>query len=824
MLTWAMAALALFATLWLLARHSLSLTAWAGVLVALDVALAWAGMPGWLFWLGLLAIGALFVCFGVAQVRRQWVSQPVMTAIARALPPMSETERAAIEAGTVGWEGELMRGAPDWSRLFALDAPSLREDEQAFLEGPVEELCRMLDDWRINESLRDLPPEVWAFLKQHRFFGMVIPKEWGGHGFSAHAHSRVLQMIASRSAAAAVTVMVPNSLGPAELLLNYGTDEQKQRYLPGLASGDEIPCFALTGPFNGSDAGAMPDVGIVCKGEFEGREVLGLRLNWAKRYITLAPVATVLGLAFRVQDPDGLLGGEKEPGITCALIPVDTPGVRIGRRHDPLGIAFMNGPTWGEDVFIPLDWVIGGPAMVGQGWRMLIERLGVGRGISLPSLSVAAGKHAADLSGAYARLRRQFHLPIGRFEGVQEALARIGGMTWMMDAAERLTLSMLDAGERPAVVTAMVKRYLTEGMRQVVNDAMDVHGGRGICMGPSNYLGRLYQSLPVAITVEGANILTRSLMVFGQGVMRGHPFLLEEIEAAAEGDLDRFDAALTGHLAHSAANGARALLYGLTLGLAAPAPAQGQGSEVRHYRQIARLSAALAIMADLAMGALGGAFKRKEFLSGRFADALAHLFMASAALKRHADEGRPAEDAVWLDWVCAHCLHEAEAALDGVIRNFPVRPLAWLMRALALPLGRRCAPPSDRLRHELAMRLLEPSASRERLVAGIDRNEDPNDPTGRVRHAWRLALEADPVERRLAKAGHRCPLDADYAQWVAAMREEGLLDAKEARLLLRARKALEAAIAVDDFAPSTFARRGGSGGRRASRRVQRKAS
>ncbi len=810
-------ALSLVVVLWLLARGGLSLPAWTGVLIGLDVALLWAGMPGWLFLAGLLAIGALFVFFGVDQVRRQWISRPAMEVIARSLPPMSETERSAIESGTVGWEGELMRGAPDFSRLLALDAPALSEEEQAFLDGPVEDLCRMLDDWRINETLRDLPPEVWAFLKEHRFFGLVIPKEWGGHGFSAHAHSRVLQKIASRSAAAAVTVMVPNSLGPAELLLNYGTDEQKQRYLPGLASGDEIPCFALTGPFNGSDAGAMPDVGIVCKGEFEGREVLGLRLNWAKRYITLAPVATVLGLAFRVKDPDHLLGEADEPGITCALIPANTPGVKIGRRHDPLGIAFKNGPVWGEDVFIPLDWVIGGPEMVGQGWRMLIERLGVGRGISLPSLSVAAGKHAADMSGAYARLRRQFHAPIGRFEGVQEALARIGGMTWMMDAAERLTLSMLDSGERPSVATAMVKRYLTEGMRQVVNDAMDVHGGRGICMGPSNYLGRLYQSLPVAITVEGANILTRSLMVFGQGVMRGHPFLLEEIEAAGAGDLDRFDAALRGHLAHSAANAARALLYGATMGRAAPAPAGATPLETGHYQQIARLSAAMAIMADVTLAVLGGAFKRKEFLSGRFADALAHLFMASAALKRYADEGRDPEDAAWLDWVCAHCLHEAEAALDGVIRNFPMRPAAWLMRALALPLGRRCAQPSDRLRRDLALRLLEPSASRERLVDGIDRNEDPNDPTGRVRHAWRLALEAEPIERRLAREGRRFQPEEDYAQRVAAMREEGLVDAKEARLLLRARKALEVAIAVDDFAPSTFARRGRSvsrGGRR----------
>lgn len=794
----------------LLARAQLSCRMWLGVLVGAIVVLAWAGMSLLMvILLSLLVLGGWLV-LGREALRRRWLSRPLFVRIRQMLPPMSETERQALQAGTTWWEGELFRGSPDWRKLHEVPAPVLRDDERAFLEGPVEELCAMLDDWKISDELRDLPDEVWNYLKQHRFFGLIIPKRYGGLEFSAHAHSLVLQRIASRSAAAAVTVMVPNSLGPAELLLAYGTEQQKNHYLPRLASGEEIPCFALTSPVAGSDAGGITDYGIVCEREFEGERTLGLLLNWEKRYITLGPVATVLGLAFKVFDPDHLLGEREELGITCALIPTSTPGVTIGRRHDPLNIAFLNGPNSGHDVFIPMDWIIGGQDMIGHGWRMLVERLSVGRGISLPSLSVAAGKHAALTCGLYARIRKQFHQPIGRFEGVQEALARIGGMTYMMDAAERLTTSALDQGERPAVVTAMVKRYLTESMRQVVNDAMDVHGGRGICMGPSNYLGRLYQSLPVAITVEGANILTRSFMIFGQGSVRCHPYLLEEMEAVSLPDeaagLERFDRALLGHLAYTTRNAARSFVYALSAAWLSPAPADA-GRGVYYYRQLARFSACLAILADLALLSLGGALKRKEFLAGRFADVMASLYMASSSLKRYRDEGMPDADWPLVRWSCEYALYEAQQALDGILNNFQGRPLAWIGRLLVFPLGRPFRPPSDQLTHEVAQLLLEHGDAWERLISGVFRCREPEDIVGRLEHALEMTLKAEPIERRLKEQGLRFRGDCSYQRWIADLGEQGFLDESEVQLLGQAYRAMRRAIDVDDFAPDAFIRK-----------------
>ncbi|HXH64478.1 MAG TPA: acyl-CoA dehydrogenase, partial [Mariprofundaceae bacterium] len=614
----------------------------AGTAVALAVLAATGLMHGFSLILAVLLYLLAAMPLLWATFRRQWISQPVMQAIGKALPPMSDTERAAIEAGTVGWEAELFRGGPDWQKLLAVPAPSLSDEEQAFLDGPVETLCGMLDDWEITHEHNDLPPAVWDFIKAKGFFGMIIPKAYGGLEFSAYAHSQVVMKVASRSVTAAVTVMVPNSLGPAELLMAYGTEAQKGHYLPRLAKGEEVPCFALTGPLAGSDASAMPDTGIVCKGEYEGRQVLGFRVNWDKRYITLGPVATLLGLAFHAYDPEHLLGDVEDLGITCALIPPDTPGIEIGRRHNPLNAAFQNGPNSGRDVFVPMDWLIGGQEQIGKGWRMLVERLSVGRGISLPALSTGGGKMASLATGAYARVRRQFHLPIGRFEGVEAALARIGGLTYLMDAARCLTLAALDAGERPSVITAMVKYYLTESMRQAINDAMDVHGGRGICLGPSNYLGRTYQTIPVAITVEGANILTRSLMIFGQGAMRCHPFLLDEMAAARQSDVNRFDALLLDHAGHAVRNGARAVVYALAGRWLAPSPAKGP--EAVYYRALSRFSAAFAVLADMAFMTLGGQLKRKELLSGRFADALGYMYLCSALLKRHADNGRPEDD------------------------------------------------------------------------------------------------------------------------------------------------------------------------------------
>jgi acyl-CoA dehydrogenase len=784
----------------LLAKSRWGYRPWlAGLAVALVVLTAVGLLHGiaavllWLLYL-LLAVPLLWTPF-----RRQWISRPVMQAIEKALPSMSDTEKAAIEAGTVGWEAELFRGRPDWSRLLAFSAPTLSDEEQAFLDGPVEALCSMLDDWDITHERNDLPPEVWAFIKAHGFFGMIIPKAYGGLEFSAYAHSQVVMKVASRSVTAAVTVMVPNSLGPAELLLAYGTDAQKQHYLPRLAKGEEVPCFALTGPLAGSDASAMPDVGIVCKGEFEGRQVLGFRVNWDKRYITLGPVATLLGLAFHAHDPDHLLGEVEDLGITCALIPPHTPGIEIGRRHNPLNSAFQNGPNHGRDVFIPMDWLIGGQEQIGKGWRMLVERLSVGRGISLPALSTGGGKLASLATGAYARVRRQFHLPIGRFEGVEEALARIGGLTYVMDGGRRLTVASLDAGERPSVITAMVKYYLTESMRQVINDAMDVHGGRGICLGPSNYLGRTYQTIPVAITVEGANILTRSLMIFGQGAMRCHPYLLDEMAAARQGDVVRFDALLLDHTGYAVRNGARALVYALAGRWLAPSPFKGE--EGAYYRALSRFSAAFAVLADMAFLLLGGQLKRKEKLSGRFADALGYMYLCSSVLKRYADDGRPEADLPLLHWSCRYCLHRIEEALAGILRNFPLRLPAMLMRILLFPLGRRWHTPSDQLGHQVAELLLSPSEARDRLTAGVFRPDDPADIIGRLEHALQLAMQAEVVEARLRREGIRAGTQMPHDAWLQTLEREGHITADERRLLNDFRVAALQVIQVDDFAP-----------------------
>ncbi len=798
---WILFAGIVFGLIYILATVSLPFMVWLGILVIADMILMSVGMAVWAGIILMAIFALLFVFLGVPDIRRKWVSQPLLSYIRKALPPMSQTERDAVEAGTVWWDAELFRGKPDWSKLLSAPKPSLNDDEQAFIDGPTEQLCAMMDDWQINHKLRDLSPETWKFLKDKGFFGMIIPKSYGGLEFSAYAHSCVIQKVASRSGAAAVTVMVPNSLGPAELLLAYGTEEQKNHYLPRLARGIDIPCFALTGPFAGSDAGAIPDTGMVCEGEFEGRTIVGLRLNWEKRYITLGPVATVLGLAFHVYDPDHLLGEQEDLGITCALIPTDTPGIEIGRRHDPLNIAFMNGPNWGKDVFIPMDWIIGGEPMIGKGWRMLVERLSIGRGISLPSLSTAAGKLASDATGTYARLRKQFHMPVGRFEGVQEAMARIGGLTYMMDATERLTTTALDQGEKPAVLTAIVKRYLTESMRQVVNDAMDVHGGRGICLGPANYLGRTYQAIPVAITVEGANILTRSMMVFGQGSIRCHPYLQEEIEAASmepsAASLERFDKALMSHMGYTLGNAARAFVYSVTGSRLAPSPVSGPTAV--YYRQVARFSAGMSAMADVSLLLLGGALKRKESISGRFADTLGYLYLCSAILKRHEDDGRPAEALPLVAWGCEYALYQVQEALDGILCNFPNRLAAVKMRAWVLPWGRRLTLPSDQLDHAVAELLMQPSGVRQQLVAGIYRNDDADDILGCLHQALQLTLQAEPIEARLKKDGQLWKPNEAYSDWLARMQAEEYLSGEERELLRKTKDAVCKAIAVDDF-------------------------
>ncbi|MDJ0778275.1 MAG: acyl-CoA dehydrogenase [Gammaproteobacteria bacterium] len=755
---------------------------------------------GLFFWILLLVPAILF---GVDQIRREFLSEPLLRRISRVLPQMSETERAAIEAGNVWWEAELFRGSPDWRKLQEYSMPKLSEEEQAFIDGPVEELCAMIDDWDITHRRMDLPPEVWDYMKQHRFFGMIIPRQYGGLEFSAHAHSCVVTKLSARSISAGVTVMVPNSLGPAELLLHYGTDEQKDHYLPRLADGREIPCFALTGPDAGSDASAIPDTGVVCKGQFDGREVLGLRLNWEKRYITLGPVATVLGLAFRALDPDGLLGDEEDLGITCALIPVDTPGITIGRRHFPLNAAFQNGPNSGKDVFIPLEYVIGGQQNIGRGWRMLVESLSAGRGISLPAVGASAGKAAARTTGAYAHVRKQFNTSIGRFEGVEEALARIGGLTYMMEAGRLLTLAALDAGEKPSVVTAILKYYNTEWMRQVVNDAMDVHGGRGICMGPTNYLARAYQTLPVGITVEGANILTRSMIIFGQGAIRCHPFLVREMMAAGAADEDNalgeFDAALSGHAEYFVTNWCRAFIYGISGSHLAPAPYAGRIGA--YYRRLGQMSAAFAVTADLVLMILGGAFKRREKLSGRFADAMGYMYYASAALKKFETDGQPRGDLPLVEWSVKYSLYQVQMALDEILRNFPLKWLGVLVRHTIFPLGLSLRQPNDYLSHRVASLLIRPGEARDRLTDGLYISNDPEDITGCLEDALQKVVLAEPIERRLRHDRLAPAALESHEQWLQRLEHEGLISAEEAAIVTAARAATRRVIMVDDFAP-----------------------
>lgn len=795
-LTWTLTAT--LASVWAMAAFRVSVPVWTLGIGLAVTALAWPLEPwgnGHTLLAGIFLV--LAAVFNVPALRTRLVSRPVMALFKRALPPLSKTEKEALEAGTVWWDRELFSGQPHWHKLLAQPAATLTPAEQAFLDGPVETLCAMLNDWRITAEEKNLPPEVWHYLKKERFFGMVIPREHGGLGFSAQAHSAVVARIAGRSITAAVTVMVPNSLGPAELLRHYGTDEQRDHYLPRLADGREIPCFALTSPEAGSDAGAMPDVGRVCRQEFRGRkDTLGVRIDWNKRYITLGPVATLLGLAFRLEDPDGLLEPGQETGITLALIPTGTPGVVIGKRHNPLDIPFLNGPTQGHGVFIPLEWIIGGPARCGQGWRMLMDCLSEGRAISLPALSAGAAKTASRVVGNYARVRKQFGLPIGRFQGVEEVLGRMAGQTYLMEAARRLTAGAVDQGEKPSVISALTKYQMTERMRQVVNDAMDVVGGAGISLGPSNLLGRMYQSIPVGITVEGANILTRTLIVFGQGAVRAHPFLLRELQAVEADDATAFDDAFFGHVGFAVGNVARTLWLGLTGGRPFTAPVQGR--EGAHYRRLSHLSARFAMVADVALLTLGGSLKRRESLSGRMADLLSHLYLGSAVLKRFHDEGALEADRPLLDWAMAHHLHGAQESLHEFLANFPYRPVAWLLHLLAFPLGRHQAPPGDQLTALAAQRLLEPSRDRDRLTDGIHIPLDENEPLARLESAARFAVLAEPLEKRV-KAFARTANLPKGADPVQAALEAHILTSLEVHTLNRARTLASQVIQVDDF-------------------------
>jgi len=800
---WLIAFLVTIAVVWILAYQGAGAAVWIGVLVASLVTVTLAtGIPWYLstpLWVGATAAVLLL---GVPAIRQRYVTALLLRQFRKVIPPMSRTEREALEAGSVWWDAELFSGRPDWERLLATPPARLSERERAFLDGPVETLCEMLDDWRITHEEKDLPEEVWAFLRQHRFFGLILPEAYGGLGFSARAHSEVVMKLASRSIVAAVTVMVPNSLGPGKLLLHYGTRRQREHYLPRLARGEEIPCFALTGPDAGSDAGAIPDRGVVAWGEWQGQRVLGVRLNWEKRYITLGPVATLIGLAFRLHDPDHLLGEEEELGITLALVPRDTPGVTIGDRHVPLDIPFQNGPNWGRNVFLPMSQLIGEERYIGQGWRMLVESLSEGRGISLPALAVGAGKTCSRYTGAYAAVRRQFNLPIGRFEGVEEALARIAGLTYQMDAARRLTLSALDIGESPSVISAIIKYHLTERYRQLINDAMDVQGGSGIMLGPSNLIARAYQALPIAITVEGANILTRSMIIFGQGAMRCHPWILKEFAAAQNPDRARaladFDHAVFGHLGFLLGNIARSLFLGLTRGRLSSVPVKGR---TRHYfQQLNWMSAGFALAADTAMMTLGGALKRKERLSARLGDVLSEMYLTSAVLKRYRDDGEPDEDWPLVRWACETSFYRMQESLRLLIRNLPFRPLAWLLRVLLFPSGYPWTEPDDRVSHEAAQVLLRPSESRDRLTAGIFITRDETFRQGILEAAFEQAARVAPLEKTLREARRAGIVHArGYLEQAREALAEGLIREEELKELEKMRMLRRRVIAVDSF-------------------------
>jgi acyl-CoA dehydrogenase len=796
------------AVLWLAyTRRSLATATVTLAMLLVAYTVLGAAAPWWkiVLWLAFLPLALL----NITPLRVRFLTRPFLITYKRMLPPMSSTEREALEAGTVWWDGELFTGDPNWKKLLDAAPPQLSAEEQAFLDGPCDALCTMLDDWDITHRRADLPPAVWDFLKKKGFFAMIIPKKYGGLEFSAYAHSCVLAKVASRSSTAAATIAVPNSLGPAELLLHYGTEDQKDWYLPRLARGEEVPCFGLTAPRAGSDAASIPDTGIVCKGMWQGREVVGLKLNFNKRYITLAPIATVIGLAFRMFDPDKLLGGKADLGITCALIPRNTAGVTVGRRHFPLNVPFQNGPVEGKDVFVPLDAIIGGPKMAGQGWRMLVEQLSVGRCISLPSNATGGAKGAVYSTGAYARIRRQFNMPIGKFEGVESVIARMAGYTYIMDAGRSVTSGAIDGGEKPSVPSGILKYHVTELGRVVANDAMDVQGGKGICLGPKNYLGRGYQMVPIGITVEGANILTRSLIIFGQGAVRCHPWVLKEMEAARDPDKERgvaaFDQALMGHIGFTISNAVRSLIQALTLSRIVKSPVSGPTT--RYYEHINRFSASFAFATDVAMLSLGGYLKKKENLSARLGDVLSCMYLASMVLKHYENQGRQAADLPLVEYACRTLLYKAQEQLHSFLRNFPVRWLAVFMRLFIFPRGLTYSAPSDRLGRRVTELVMSPGESRERLCQGVYRTLEPTNHLGLVQEAMVLAIAAEPIEKRIrvegVKTGKVTALDLP-GQVREALAVGIITEAEAAQLREYDRKVMDI-VHVDDFDPHELA-------------------
>lgn len=751
--------------------------------------------PTWLF----VAYGVLAVVFNIKPIRRVVVTAPLMKLLdaLNFLPAISETERTAIEAGNVWVDAELFSGKPDLNRLAAESYPELTDEEQAFLNGPVEELCAMVDDWSVFVR-KGFTDEVWEYMREHRFFGLIIPEKYGGHEFSASAHSAIIAKLSSRCGPLATTVMVPNSLGPAELLMHYGTDEQKDHYLPRLATGEEMPCFALTEPTAGSDAGSMTAEGEVFKGD-DGE--LYIRLNFTKRYITLAAISTLIGLAFKLRDPENHLGKGEYPGITCALIPSDTDGIKLGRRHDPMGIPFYNCPIDGEDAVVSVDQIIGGPEQAGNGWRMLMESLGVGRGISLPAQSLGGAKVATRALGAYTAIRRQFGINIGRFEGIEEPMARIGGFTYLMEAARRYTCAGLDIGEKPSVVTAIAKYNFTELARKIINDAMDIQGGAGISRGPRNIFAHGYMSMPIAITVEGANILTRSLMIFGQGAIRCHPYAYDEIDALSRGDLKAFDDNFWKHVGHVGRNKARAILMSLSRGNIALSPVSGPAA--KYYKKLSWASASFAFLADIALGSYGGGLKIKEKISGRFADILSWMYLATATLRRYDAEGQNKEDQIFFEWSMQYAFAQIQEAFDAIYREIKVPGLSWLFRgpvALWSRMNRIGSMPSDKLGHKVAQAMQRRGEQRDRLTDGIYIPDDKEEALGRYEHAMKLLEEAEPVYKKIRVATKKKELPKTQPRFVIdEALEKDIITEEEAERIRKAENARVDVVQVDEF-------------------------
>ncbi len=768
------------------------------ILVGLVATTLFGGFSWWMGASAWVGTGLALAIFNHPDFRRKYFIDPVYKIFQKSIPSMSDTEREALEAGTVGWDGELFSGKPQWSQLTQGDKPKLTAEEIAFINGPLQEVCEMVDEWEVCEKTKDLPPHVWEYIKKEGFFSLIIPKEYGGKEFSAVAHSEIIAQLSSRSLVLSTTVSVPNSLGPAELLMHYGTKEQKEYYLPRLAKGEEIPCFALTGPTAGSDAGSIPDSGVVCKGTFQGKEIIGLKLNWDKRYITLAPVATILGLAFKMYDPDHLLGDQEELGITCALIPTSTKGITIGNRHLPCDIPFMNGPTQGKDVFVPLDFIIGGPEMAGQGWRMLVECLSVGRAISLPSTSLGGSKLAAIATGAYSTVRRQFNTSISAFEGIQEAVARVGAYTYMSDATRLFTAHAIDKGEKPSVPSAITKYHVTEFGRKISVDAFDVHAGKAVIQGPNNYLAIGYKSAPIAITVEGANILTRCLIIFGQGAIRCHPHILKEMELVKAGKIDEFDREFSAHISYLFSNITRSLFHGLTFARFAGSPVRSV--EAKYYRQFSRAASAYALLADSAMILLGGKLKFKESISARLGDCLSMLYIGSSVLKYFADNERPEDEIPFMEWSLSWCLNNFWSSIDSILSNMPNRFAAAGLRVLLMPYGKPTKPPKDVLNREITKRLCQESTYQQRLVSDTFVSENENDTIHILMQAFKEVLETEPLRKRLTEAVKSNAIQArTTAEAIEAAVKAKILNAEEATRLAQAEELSNKVIAVDDF-------------------------